>query len=62
LCSALGDDVLALLGVHLRGTPLSARLIDSVEPDVKTISLEFAPISSAICPRAFSTASSASQP
>ena len=39
-----------------------ARLSDSVAPEVKTISLSDAPISSATCLRAFSTAASAFQP
>ncbi len=43
-------------------TPLMARLFDSVAPLVKTISLASAPISAPICPRAVSTAFSASQP
>ena len=48
--------------VHLAPTPLIARLLDSVAPLVKTISCAVAPISAAICSRAASTASSASQP
>ncbi len=39
-----------------------ARFIDSVAPDVKTISLESAPTKAATWPRASSTAFSASQP
>jgi len=42
--------------------PLMARLLDSVAPEVKMISLAVAPMSLAICSRAFSTACSASQP
>jgi len=53
--------VIALFGVHLRDA-LDRRLLDSVAPLVKTISLEVAPIKSPICLRAFSTASSAAQP
>ena len=48
--------------VHVEPRPLSARLIASVEPDVKTISFALAPISEAICSRDLSTASSAFQP
>ena len=47
---------------YISATPLMARLSDSVAPLVKTISLGVAPIRSAICWRAFSTACSASQP
>jgi hypothetical protein len=39
-----------------------ARLSDSVAPEVKMISLSDAPISSATCLRAFSTAASAFHP
>jgi hypothetical protein len=42
--------------------PLMARLLLSVAPEVKMISLAVAPISLAICSRAVSTACSASQP
>ena len=47
---------------YISATPLIARLLDSVAPLVKTISLGVALISRAICARAFSTASSAVQP
>jgi hypothetical protein len=62
-----GDDVpAARLAVaafsYMRAAPLIARLFDSVAPEVKMISFASAPISSAHCSRAFSTASSASQP
>ena len=43
-------------------TPLIARLLASVAPEVKTISLGSAPIKAATCSRARSTASAASQP
>jgi hypothetical protein len=56
-----GDDVVALLAVHL-GDALDRQVVDSVAPLVKTISFALAPIRSATCLRAFSTASSASQP
>ena len=42
--------------------PLMARLMPSVEPDVKMISFGEAPIREAICLRELSTAPSASQP
>ena len=47
---------------YMRAAPLIARLFDSVEPLVQTISFGEAPISAAACSRARSTASSASQP
>ena len=47
---------------YISATPLIARLFDSVAPLVKMISFGFAPIRSATCLRAVSTASSASQP
>src|SRR4051812_41057064 len=47
---------------YISATPLIARLSDSVAPLVNTISLALAPMRSATCLRAFSTASSASQP
>src|SRR5713101_4513241 len=48
---------------YISATPLSARLIDSVPPDVKITSLgSRAPMTLAICSRARSTAVSASQP
>jgi hypothetical protein len=47
---------------YISATPLIARLFDSVAPLVKMTSLALAPIRSATCLRAFSTASSASQP
>src|SRR5262249_56067727 len=48
---------------YISATPLSARLMDSVPPEVNTTSLgSRAPISLAICSRARSTAPSASQP
>jgi hypothetical protein len=50
------------LSAYISATPLIARLIDSVDPDVKTISLGEAPIRDAIRVRAVSTASSAFQP
>ncbi len=50
------------LSAYISATPLSARLIDSVEPEVNTISLPEAPISAPISLRALSTASSAFQP
>jgi hypothetical protein len=56
-----GDDVLAALLVERRA-PLSARLIDSVAPEVKTSSLPLPPRSDAIWSRAWSTAASAVQP
>ena len=45
-----------------RAAPLIARLLDSVAPEVQTISRGSAPISEATCSRAISTASSAAQP
>ncbi len=45
-----------------RAAPIIARLLDSVAPDVKTISLESAPISLASFSRAASTANSAFWP
>jgi hypothetical protein len=45
-----------------RAAPLMARLLDSVAPEVKTISEGLAPISRATWPRASSTASAASWP
>ena len=48
---------------YISATPLSARLMDSVPPEVNTISLgSRAPISAASSSRARSTAPSASQP
>src|SRR6266581_3437838 len=48
---------------YISTAPLSARLIDSVPPDVNTISFgSRAPMILASCPRAWSTAVSASQP
>src|SRR5512137_2157042 len=48
---------------YISATPLSAKLIASVPPEVKTTSLgSRAPISLAICSRALSTPPSASQP
>src|SRR5262245_61745502 len=48
---------------YISATPLRARLMDSVPPEVKTISLgSRAPISAATSARALSTALSASQP
>src|SRR5215469_12381250 len=47
---------------YISAMPLRARLLDSVAPEVKMISLEVAPMSLAICSRAFSVAFSASQP
>ncbi len=47
---------------YISATPLIARLSDSVAPLVNTISFGLAPMRSAICLRAFSTASSASHP
>ena len=47
---------------YISAMPLIARLFDSVAPEVKMISLAVAPISLAICSRAFSTAASASHP
>ena len=47
---------------YISATPLSARLMASVEPDVKMISFGEAPISPAISSRAFCTASSADHP
>ena len=43
-------------------TPLTEMLLDSVAPEVKTISLGSALIKSATCPRAFSMADSDSHP
>ncbi len=45
-----------------RTAPLMARLLDSVAPDVKTMSRPFAPMTAATASRAASTASAASQP
>ncbi len=45
-----------------RAAPLMARLLDSVAPEVKTTSRGSAPISSATCSRAASTAASAARP
>ena len=50
------------LEAYISIAPFSARLIDSGEPEVNTISLGEAPIREATCLRAFSTASSAFQP
>jgi hypothetical protein len=48
---------------YISTTPLMARLMDSVPPDVKTTSFgSRAPMTLAICSRARSTAFSASQP
>ncbi|MNU00728.1 hypothetical protein D3C72_2439370 [compost metagenome] len=47
---------------YISATPLMERLVDSVAPEVKRISLPEAPISLATLSRACSTASSASQP
>jgi hypothetical protein len=47
---------------YISAMPLRARLLDSVAPEVKMISLAVAPMSLAIWPRAISTADSASQP
>ncbi len=41
---------------YISAMPLMARLFDSVAPEVKMISLAVAPMSLAICSRAFSTA------
>src|SRR5437660_11854553 len=48
--------------LYISATPLMARLLLSVAPEVKMISLLVAPISLAMRSRAVSTASSASQP
>ena len=47
---------------YMYAAPLIARLLLSVDPEVKMISLGSAPISAATCSRAMSTPSSASQP
>jgi hypothetical protein len=48
---------------YISATPLRARLMDSVPPEVKTISLgSRAPKSAAICSRPLSTPASASHP
>src|SRR5271156_4876878 len=47
---------------YISAIPLMARLLLSVAPEVKMISLAVAPISLAICSRAVSTPCSASQP
>ncbi len=47
---------------YINAAPRSARLFDSVAPDVKMISLSVAPTTAATCSRAASTAASASQP
>ena len=47
---------------YISPTPFMARLMASVEPEVKTISLAEALRIDAICSRAVSTASSAFQP
>ena len=62
LCSVAA--VTRCLPFRLRAwaAPLIARLLDSVDPDVKMRSLDSAPIAPATCPRARSTASAASQP
>ena len=62
LCSVAAVMMWLPFSAYISATPLSARLFDSVAPLVKTISFAVAPISSATCLRAFSTASSASQP
>ncbi len=62
LCSAMLVIMCLPLSAYISATPLSARLIDSVEPEVNTISLPEAPISAPMSARAFSTASSAFQP
>ena len=45
-----------------KGTPLKAKLLDSVPQDVKIISSGVAPISAAVFSRATESASSASSP
>ena len=62
LCSVATETMWLPRSAYISATPLRARLSDSVAPLVKTISLGVAPIRSAICLRAFSTACSASQP
>ncbi len=62
MCSASLVTMWRPFSAYISATPLRAKLIDSVEPEVKTISFDEAPMSAAICPRAFSTASSACQP
>ena len=48
---------------YISATPFSARLMDSVPPEVKMISFgSRAPMRVAICSRALSTPASASQP
>ena len=62
LCS-IGDVMMWLpFSLYISATPSSARLLLSVAPLVKMISLSVAPMSSATCARAFSTAASAVQP
>ena len=48
--------------LYIAATPLIARLLLSVAPLVKIISLALAPMRVAICSRASSTAASASHP
>ena len=62
LCSVTAVMMWLPFSRYISATPLMARLLDSVAPLVKTISFGLAPIRSAICLRALSTASSASHP
>ena len=62
MCSVAAVMMWLPFSAYISATPLIARLFDSVAPLVKTISLAVAPMIAAICLRAFSTASSASQP
>ena len=62
LCSVAAVMMWLPFSAYISATPLSARLFDSVAPLVKTISFAVAPIRLATCLRAFSVASSASQP
>ena len=62
LCSVTAVMMWLPFSRYISATPLIARLSDSVAPLVNTISFGFAPMRSAICLRAFSTASSASHP
>ena len=57
-----GDDVPAARGRPPAPAPRTARLFDSVAPEVNTMSSGRAPISAATCARASSTAACASWP
>ena len=61
-CSTAEVTMCLPFSAYIRATPKTARLHDSVPPDVNTISAGFAEINAATCSRARSMPSSAFQP